>query len=268
MFKRIKEFFKNLFCKETEVEIPVASGETPIVIETSGESGTTIVAVSGDIDTPPVTVESGFKSTIKILIDNGHGNDTAGKRSPYCATGAEPEIEFYEYKWNREIAKPVVDGLIKEGYDAELLVPEENDISLAERVRRVNAICNELGKKKVLLISIHSNAAGTGQAWMTGKGWSVYTTKGKTDSDILAEYLYVEAKKNFSNRKIRVDLSDDDNDWEADFYILKKTLCPAVLTENFFYDNVDDVKYILSDEGRAAVIKTHIDGIINYIKSL
>ena len=41
---------------------------------------------------------------------------------------------------------------------------------------------------------------------------------------------------------------------------------PAVLTENFFYDNEDDVKYILSEEGRKAVIKTHIDGITNYIK--
>ena len=31
-------------------------------------------------------------------------------------------------------------------------------------------------------------------------------------------------------------------------------------------DNEDDVKYILSEEGRKAVIKTHIDGITNYIK--
>ena len=67
-------------------------------------------------------------------------------------------------------------------------------------------------------------------------------------------------------RKIRTDNSDGDKDWETNFYICQKSKCPAVLTENFFYDNEDDVKYILSEEGRKAVIKTHIDGIINYIK--
>ena len=103
---------------------------------------------------------------------------------------------------------------------------------------------------------------------MTGKGWSAYTSKGRTKSDELAEFLYREAAKNFSGRKLRVDNSDGDSDQEADFYILRKTYCTAVLTENFFYDNVDDVQYILSEEGRNAVIRTHVDGIINYIKQL
>jgi N-acetylmuramoyl-L-alanine amidase len=181
---------------------------------------------------------------------------------------AKPEIEFYEYKWNREIAKPIVDELVRRGYDAELLVKEENDISLTERTNRVNAFCKKLGTANCLLVSIHSNAAGNGSEWMKAKGWSAYTTKGTTKSDRLAEALYDEAEKNFKGRTIRKDMSDGDRDWEANFTIIYKSLCPAVLTENFFYDNIDDVMYILSEEGRKAVIKTHVDGIINYIKSL
>ena len=61
-------------------------------------------------------------------------------------------------------------------------------------------------------------------------------------------------------------MSDGDKDWESNFYVIHKTKCPAILTENFFYDNVDDVTYILSDEGKRAVVKTHVDAIINYIK--
>jgi N-acetylmuramoyl-L-alanine amidase len=49
------------------------------------------------------------------------------------------------------------------------------------------------------------------------------------------------------------------------FTILSKTLCPAVLTENFFQDNKEDVAYMLSAEGKKAIIKCHVDGIINYI---
>ena len=54
---------------------------------------------------------------MKILIDNGHGNNTPGKCSP--------DKRFREYAWNREIAARVVHDLRKKGYDAELLVPEQ-----------------------------------------------------------------------------------------------------------------------------------------------
>ena len=203
---------------------------------------------------------------VKILVDNGHGNNTEGKRSPYSLCKVEPAIDYYEYKWNREIAKPIVDGLKELGYNADLLVPEDIDVSLTERANRVNEVCEEYGSGNVILISIHANASGNGQKWMAAKGWSAYTTRGTTKSDTIAEYLYAEAEKNFVGRKIRTDKSDGDKDWEANFYICRKSKCPAVLTENFFYDNVDDIKYILSEEGRQAVIKTHIDGITNYIK--
>lgn len=91
---------------------------------------------------------------MKILIDNGHGINTPGKRSP--------DGLFREYKYTREIAKDVVKRLIELGYDAELLVPETEDICLKERVKRVNAVCSELGNNNVILISIHNNASGNG----------------------------------------------------------------------------------------------------------
>ena len=235
MMKCLKNFLKMLFSKK-EVVL-----ETPKVIEPQYPN-------------------------VKILVDNGHGNNTEGKRSPYSLCKVEPAIDYYEYKWNREIAKPIVDGLKELGYNADLLVPEDIDVSLTERANRVNEVCEEYGSGNVILISIHANASGNGQKWMAAKGWSAYTTRGTTKSDTIAEYLYAEAEKNFVGRKIRTDKNDGDKDWEANFYICRKSKCPAVLTENFFYDNVDDIKYILSEEGRQAVIKTHIDGITNYIK--
>ena len=62
---------------------------------------------------------------MKILIDNGHGLNTPGKRSP--------DGQFLEAIYNREIAKRIVAELQNKGYDAELLVHEEEDISLNER---------------------------------------------------------------------------------------------------------------------------------------
>ena len=115
---------------------------------------------------------------MKILIDNGHGIDTPGKRSP--------DGFFREYAYTRFLAKQIQITLAELGYDARLLVPELEDISLPERCRRVNQICLESGSEPVILLSIHVNAAGNGQEWMNARGWSCYTTRGKTAADGLA----------------------------------------------------------------------------------
>ena len=194
---------------------------------------------------------------MKILIDNGHGHDTPGKRSP--------DGKFREYAYNREIAKRIVADLIDRGHDAELIVPEDNDISLEERVRRVNKICLSSDPSCVILVSIHVNAAGNGSKWTNATGWSAYTCKGQTASDKLAECLYEAAIKNFPGKRIRTDYSDNDPDWEENFYILRKSHCAAVLSENYFMDNKSDLEYLQSRAGKQAIIDTHVEGIIEYL---
>ena len=195
-----------------------------------------------------------------ILIDNGHGHNTPGKRSP--------DGKFLEYAYTREIATRIVADLTDRGYNAQLLVPETEDIPLSERVCRINAHCNTLGKSNVILISIHVNAAGNGSQWLNATGWSCYTSKGQTTSDRIAECFYEAAKKNFPGRRIRTDYSDNDPDWEENFYILRHSLCPAVLTENFFMDNPQDLEYLQSRAGKQAIIDTHVEGITEYLSSL
>lgn len=151
------------------------------------------------------------------------------------------------------------------GFDVERIVTEDGDISLGERCRRVNRICRKLGTKNVILISIHANACGHGDAWNSARGWCAYTSKGTTKSDTICECIYKAAERTFTGMKIRKDKTDGDSDFESNFYILFHSLCPAVLTENFFYTNVDDVNFILSDTGKRAVVDVHYMGIVDYI---
>ena len=197
---------------------------------------------------------------MKILIDNGHGLTTPGKRSP--------DGLFREAFYNREIAKKLVATLQHRSYDAQLLVPEDEAIPLSERVRRINTFCLLHGKSNVILISLHINAAGNGSKWMNATGWSCYTCKGQTESDRLADCLYQAAIKNFPGRHIRTDYSDKDPDWEENFYLLRKTLCVAVLTENFFMDNKSDLEYLQSITGKRAVVNTHVEGILEWLEGL
>lgn len=195
---------------------------------------------------------------MKILIDAGHGIDTPGKRSP--------DGIFREYLWNREIADLVLNDLGIDGYNVSLVVTETNDIPLITRVNRVNAICNKYGKDDVILVSIHSNAAGNGKDWMNAKGWSCYTTKGETKSDILAELLYDSFERSFPDRKIRKDMQDGDRDWEENFYIIQKSKCPAVLIENFFYDNKEECHWLMQDAVKIRIAMAIEQGIKDYVR--
>ena len=64
---------------------------------------------------------------MKVLIDNGHGENTKGKRSP--------DGKLREYAWTREIADMLVLELGKMGIDAERVVKETIDVPLSERCR-------------------------------------------------------------------------------------------------------------------------------------
>ena len=195
---------------------------------------------------------------MKILIDNGHGINTPGKCSP--------DGKIREWAYTREIAQRVVDELTRLGYDAERLVPEETDISLAERCKRVNDMCKRHGAGNVLLVSVHNNAAGADGAWHDARGWSSYVyTKAGVRSKQLAKFLNDEAQRHHLRG----------NRWiptcgylTANYYILRKTACAAVLTENLFQDNRTDVAFLTSDEGKQAITDVHVQGIIRFIKSL
>ena len=190
---------------------------------------------------------------MRILLDAGHGIDTLGKRSPDGA--------FREYLWNREVAELTFALLEDHGYDVDMVVTETNDIPLKTRVRRVNEVCNLHGSHNVLLISIHANAAGNGSTWMNAKGWSAYTTKGLTESDSVATCMYSAFEEEFKDRKIRRDLSDGDPDWEEDFYIIKKTSCPAVLLENFFYDNKEECQWMMQQGNKERIARAIYEGV-------
>lgn len=191
---------------------------------------------------------------MKILIDNGHGSNTKGKRSP--------DGRLMEYAYTREIAELVVSELLKKGIDAERIVREEVDVPLQERCRRVN----KYKANEAILVSIHCNAAGSGAEWMAARGWEAWTSIGKTKADALATCLYEAADE--AGLKTRKDMTDGDPDKEEGFYILKHTVCPAVLTENLFQDNKEDVAFLLSEDGKQAIVNLHVNGIINFIKTL
>ena len=200
-----------------------------------------------------------------VILDNGHGYNTSGKGSPYALHSVKPEVYIKEYKVARELVKDIAYKLKLRGVNTYILVPEEYDVSLTERCNRANRIYAR--DKKSFVVSVHLNAAGSGRQWMNATGWEIWTSVGITESDKIADYFVKEAVKTFKGQRIRRKSSTPLNqDFEKNFTILAKTSCPAVLTENFFQDCLNDAKYILSKEGHDAIVNCHVNAIINYLK--
>ena len=131
----------------------------------------------------------------------------------------------------------------------------------------MNDLCNQFGSSNVIFVSVHANAAGNGQ-WMSARRWSVWTSKGKTKSDAIAETIYRHAIEKWGLSGVRSDMSDGDHDYESDFFVLKNTWCPAVLIENFFYDNKEDLAYLLSATSIYDCAEVICNGLIEYVENL
>lgn len=190
-----------------------------------------------------------------VLIDNGHGRETPGKRSP--------DGRLREYACAREIARRIAIALQREGIDARLLVPETTDIPLSVRTRRVNEVCKAEGARNVCLVSIHNNAAGADGRWHDARGFAVYVSNnaGQGSRRLAAEfYAGAKARGLTGNRA-----TPPQGFWQASLAMCRDTKCTAALTENLFQDNREDVAFLLSNEGKTTIVDLHVNAILNYI---
>lgn len=193
-----------------------------------------------------------------IVLDPGHGASTPGKRSP--------DGTLLEYQYNRKIALAVKKELESLGYTVYLTVSDNSDPSLSKRCAIVNNYCAKYGKNNVMMVSIHVNAAGGDGKWHSARDWSVFVAKvSSQNSKIMANCLAdatiaegIKIRKPLPNQKY----------WTANFAMVKNTNCPAVLTENLFQDNKEDVAFLLSEQGTKKIVNLHVRGIIDYIEKI
>ena len=187
-----------------------------------------------------------------VILGTAHGVNTPGKCSP--------DKKFREYRFSREVIndlKPKLEALgLKVYIDiTQDVVPRPPVAELSQRCRIVNSICAKHGTKNCVYVSIHVNAAGSGEVWRTARGFAVYVARQCSEaSRRLAKSLCdtAIAMGLRGNRSI-----PKEHYWQANFYVIKNTHCPAVLTENLFQDNREDVEFLMSVEGKAKIVELH-----------
>jgi len=202
-------------------------------------------------------------SNYVFLLDPGHGGmidgiyQTEGKRSPVWEDGTQ----LFEGVSNRDFVLRITKELESRDISYINLVDTEVDTPLKIRTDLANYLySNEQKKKKrkMVYISVHSDAFEKRSA----RGWSVFTSPGQTLSDKVAETVALKWKEHFPKGKLRADENDGDLDKEAKFWVLRKTIMPAILTENFFMTNRQECQEILmNEEGRQKIAALHYEAI-------
>lgn len=268
MLKKIIEFIVSLFKKKQDAENENVTEVTEVI-----ETVEPVEEYAEDTDEQAITEENQTQihmskySNIMVHIDNGHASSTPGKRSPYSACKVPPALDFYEYKFNREVAAILRSKLEALGFATNMVCPEvDEDIKLTVRANRANDAKKKNPSMSHLFVSVHSNACGKGNEWNSAKGWCAYTTKGQNNSDKFAECLYEAAEEILPKygKTIRYDKTDGDKDYESNFTVIYCANMPAVLTENLFFTNIEETKFLLSDEGKDAIAEIHLRGIVKY----
>ena len=180
------------------------------------------------------------------LLDNGHGIDTPGKRSPKLPDGRQ----FLEYRFNREVVKNISILLKAMNIHYHILVPEEHDVSLMERVERANDLKNIM---PCVLVSVHANAYGEGSGFSSPRGIETYYQDNILAGEKLADM--------FQENLLQVTGWRDRGVKPGRFYILRNVDMPAVLTESGFYSNREELQYLLDPDWQIRIAEAHAEAI-------
>lgn len=186
--------------------------------------------------------QEGGKDMITIVLDAGHGYNTAGKRTP---DGQR------EWSMNSKVATYVEQKLAKyEGVQVRRVddTTGAKDISLTERMKAVKNIMPDL------FVSIHHNANTSTWGNWTGVEAYAHPLAPKVDKDLATKAAkYLSESTGLKNRGMKT----------ADFQVLRQcpTSVPGILIEGGFMDSTIDHPVITSAAGQ----EKYADAIVKLI---
>lgn len=209
-----------------------------------------------------------------IALDDGHGMETAGKRTPKLLEDLYIDGKLVrkkgevikENEFNRAVVKYLEKALKRCGFDVLLVAPTDVDTSLQNRVSRANVADADA------YVSKHYNAVG--DKWQTkAKGLvTIIHNNSQAKTKILAQNVHDELWKlhkdhNCINYGVRADTDISG----FSLYVLRNTKMPAILTESGFMDNMAEAKYMLDPEFQRADAEATCKGIcktfgVTYVK--
>ncbi|WP_079529067.1 N-acetylmuramoyl-L-alanine amidase family protein [Halobacillus hunanensis] len=187
--------------------------------------------------------------TYLIALDDGHGMETPGKRTPYINSLGR---SIKENEFNRAVVSFLDTELRRCSFDTLLVAPTDADTSLSTRTNQANRAGADA------YISVHYNAFDGSFDGSNPSGIELYVYPGHFNREAgilaksIANYLREGTPQEFRGVK------------EANFHVLRETAMIAVLTENGFMDHPNEALLMIDPEFQREVAIEHAKGICDY----
>ena len=192
-----------------------------------------------------------------VYLDDGHGAETPGKRTPRFPDGHI----MHENAFNAAVVRQLAAILTAHGLTVILTSPETSDTPLVTRIRRANLHHAALMKQesfRSVLVSVHANAAGSGSTFNGGQGVEVFYYEGRfrKESAILAADVHREIIKGTpqTDRGVKT----------ANFYMIRQPAMPSILIEGAFMTNRHEAELLESDAFRQECARVIAAGVCRY----
>ncbi len=170
-----------------------------------------------------------------IVLDAGHGGNDVG------AIGASGK---YEKNLVFDITQLAKAKLENQGIKVVMTRPGDQTRSLQERVDIANQT------NAFAFVSIHANSALNSQA----HGVEVYTKRGSDHTFARIVVNSIVAETGQYNR----------GDKEADFYVIKHTVMPAILIETGFISNPQEEEFLWNKANQEKMAQGIVNGILSF----
>ena len=181
--------------------------------------------------------------------EHGLNPPTPGKRTPVLP-GLNRQI--YENEFNRSTKNYFIEALLRNNFSVYDVKPEIRDISISERVRRVNS------QDLTLLVTFAYNAFG--ETFNTVSGVEVFYSPlnaSANDSRLLAQSIY--------NQLIQGTEQTGRGVKTLDVGMLSSVNCPAALVEAGFMTNLREARLMINPLFQIEVGEETCAGVCNYL---
>jgi N-acetylmuramoyl-L-alanine amidase len=213
----------------------------------------TNLTTSSTLSQEGIGPERRYKMTkLLIAVDDGHGMETAGKRTPNYEDGTF----MRENEFNRAVINKLIVHLQRSAFDVVHVSAGDTDVPLKTRTDLANNTKdNGFGRKADAMVSVHANAMGS--TWNTkAKGIEIFYRDKYKDGKKLAQDIqeYLVKGTPLINRGLKT----------ANLHITREAKMPAVLIEGAFMDNPDEALLLKSDAYQSECAEEIARGLCQY----
>lgn len=181
--------------------------------------------------------------------EHGVNPPTAGKRTPVVPGLNRP---IYENEFNRAAKNKFIEACMRQDFSVFDVKPELQDISISERVRRINS------QNLTLLVTFAYNAFGT--SFNSASGLEVYYSPSNikaTQSRQLAQDLY--------NQLIKGTEQNGRGVKTLNVGVLSNVNCPSSLIESGFMTNLREAQLMINPLFQTEVGEEACHGVCDYL---